>query len=191
MRMIFSRNLNYTVIRNGLLLLSIMLLMGCNSDNFYDTQRIILTDKREYIVGDSIELTLKISTKKDNKTIRLYENFKNLEISFSTFDNEKGNQNSSLDSGVNLKKTKIVKRIITKNNPFIVKFKGKILENDNSIVLLFPELNFNVSFNKKDVLKNDTSIRIHGFCNPINPEFGASLEEYFEIKDIKIKLENI
>jgi hypothetical protein len=191
MRMIFSKKLNYIVLRKGLLLLSIMLLMGCNSDNFYDTQRIISTDKREYIVGDSIELTLKISTKKDNKTIRLYENFKNLEISFSTFDNEKGNQNSSLDSGVNLKKTKIVKRIITKNNPFIVKFKGKILENDNSIVLLFPELNFKVSFNKKDILKNDTSVRIHGFCNPINPEFGASLEEYFEIKDIKIKLGNI
>lgn len=191
MRMIFSKKLNYIVLRKGLLLLSIILLMGCNSDNFYDTQRIILTDKREYIVGDSIELTLKISTKKDNKTIRLYENFKNLEISFSTFDNEKGNQNSSLDSGVNLKKTKIVKRIITKNNPFIVKFKGKILENDNSIVLLFPELNFKVSFNKKDVLKNNTSVRIHGFCNPINPEFGASLEEYFEIKDIKIKSGNI
>lgn len=191
MRMIFLKNLNYIVLRKWLLLLSIVLLIGCNSDIFYDTQRMILTDKREYIIGDSIELTLKISTKKDNKTIKLYENFKNLEISFSTYDNEKGNQNSSLHSGVNLKETKIVEQIITKNDPFIIKFKGKIQEIDDRIVLSFRELNFKVSFYKKDVLKNDTSVRIHGFCNPINPEFGASLEEYFEIKDIKIKTEKI
>lgn len=187
MRMIFAKNLNYTVLMKGLLLLLIILIMGCNSDNFYDTKRIILTDKREYFVGDSIELTLKISTKKENKTIRLYENFKNIEISFSTFNNEKGNQNLSFDSSVNLNETKIVEQIITKSNPFIVKFTGKILEIDDSIVLSFPELNFKVNFHKEDVLKNDTSVRIHGFCNPINPEFGASLEEYFEVKDIKIK----
>lgn len=186
MGIILLKAINYIELRKWFLLLSIVIFIGCNSDNFYDTQRIILTDKKEYIVGETIELTLKIATKKDNKTIRLYENFKNLEVSFSTFNDEKGNQNSSLDSGVNLKETKIVEKIITKSNPFIVKFIGKILEIDDRIVLSFPELNFKVSFIKKDVLKNDTSVRIHGFCNPINPEFGASLEEYFEVKDIKI-----
>lgn len=187
MKMLFFLKLNYIVLSKVSLFLSIALLIGCNSDNFYETQRTILTDRSEYTVGDSIELTLKIATEKNNKTIRIYENFKNIEISFSTFDKVNGNQNSSLDSGVNLKKTKVVERIITKNNPFFVKFKGKILEIEDSIVLSFPELNFKVSFDKKRVLKNDTSVRIHGFCNPIKPEFGASFEEYFEVKDIKIK----
>ena len=186
MRIILLKTSNYIVFRKVILFLSIVILIGCNSDNFYDTQRIILTDKKEYIIGDSIELTLKISTKKDKKTIRLYDNFKNIEISFSTFDDKKGNQNSTLNSGVNLKKAKIFERVISKNNPFVVKFKGKILEIDDNIILSFPELNFKVSFNKKDVLKDGSLIRIHGFCNPINPEFGASLEEFFEVKDIKI-----
>ncbi|HEX8576744.1 MAG TPA: phage tail protein [Flavobacterium sp.] len=179
------RVLNYKIFIRVAYFLLIILFLSCGSDNFYDTQRIILTDKTEYKIGDDIELTLKISTRKDNKTIRLYENFKNLEVSFSTFNEEKGNQNVSLNSGANLKKTKIFEKVISKNNSFIVKFKGKILETDESIILSFPELNFKVTF-RKDDLTDDSLIRIHGFCNPINPEFGASLEEYFEVKDIKI-----
>jgi len=58
---------------------------------------------------------------------------------------------------------------------------------DNSITLSIPEFNYRVSFKSKLVLDKNTIVRIHGFCNPINPEIGASLEEYFEVKDVRIK----
>lgn len=168
-----------------LILLSI--LISCNSDNFYGTDRIISTDKSEYKIGDEFEIKLTISPLKKEKEIKIYENFKNLEISFALVNEQKGIQNEdwSQKSGDLLKKTKINKIIISKKKPFIKTFKGKIIEIKNTIEITIPELNLIFKFDKSK-LKDGTLIRIHGFCNPINPEFGASLEEYFESKDIRI-----
>jgi hypothetical protein len=159
---------------------------SCEYDNFYDTERFIYTDKEEYKAGDKIELSLKIGTKKGQKRIRLYENFKNLEISFSTFNEDTGNQNYSSHTGLNLKKTKIVEYTISKDKPLIVKLEGKLLDKKDSVILVFPKLNFKKSFKKELFYKS--SLRIHGLCNPINPEIGASIEEYFEVKDVKVKI---
>lgn len=57
---------------------------------------------------------------------------------------------------------------------------------ENSIALTIPELNYVNHFN---IRKNGEEIRlrIHGICLPINPEVGASIEEYVKQKDIVIK----
>jgi hypothetical protein len=165
-------------------------LISCDSDNFYETDRIISTDKTEYKIGEEFEIKLTISPLKEEKEIKIYENFKNLEISFALVNEQKGihNEDWSQKSGVLLKETKINKIIISKENPFIKSFKGKITEIKNIIEITIPELKLIAKFDKSK-LKDGTLIRIHGFCNPINPEFGASLEEFFESKDIQIKTE--
>jgi hypothetical protein len=163
---------------------------SCKTDNFYNTNRTLITDKTEYKIGDEFKLTLQIATQNLKKNIRIYENYKNLEISFSLLnDNENmQNENWSKNIGELLNETKINEIEISKNKPFKRTFTGKITELENKIELNIKELNLSTKF-PKTKLKNGIKIRIHGFCNPINPEFGASLEEYFEVVDIKIKKE--
>ena len=162
-------------------------ILSCNTDNFYDTNRIITTDKKEYKIGDDFEIKLSISPKKEAKEIRIYENFKNLEISFALVNEQKEilNEDWSQNSGLLLKETKIKNLVIYKEKPFIKIFKGKITEKGNFVEIRIPELKMVARF-EKSKLKDETLVRVHGFCNPINPEFGASLEEYFESKDIRI-----
>jgi hypothetical protein len=164
-----------------------LLCSSCTSDNFYETSRTILTDKDEYKLGDNFKLALTISPLDIEKRIRIYKNFKNLEISFALVNPTKGilNENWTSHSGQFLENSEIIELNITKQKPFTKTFEGKILDNNGNVDLSIPELNMKVSFDKKDII-DGTYIRIHGFCDPINPEFGASLEEYFEIKDIKI-----
>ena len=172
----------------GIVTISIFILTSCKSDNFYETKRIIQTDKDEYNVGDTIQLTLKIIPEQQEKKIRVYENYRNLEISFALI-NEKTdiyNENWSESSGEKLPQTKTKELIITKEKPFEKKFLIYTSYNNDKINLNIPELKLNVEY-VKERIKND-SIRIHGFCNPINPEFGASLKEYFEVKDIKLDI---
>ena len=71
------------------------------------------------------------------------------------------------------------------NNPFKKTFKGSISQTDDEIIIEIPELNFKQGLPKTDFDKN-TKVRIHGHCNPINAEFGASLEEFMDVKDIEI-----
>ena len=171
-----------------ILILSIFIFTSCKSDNFYETKRIIETDKDDYNIGDTIKLTLKIIPIKDEKEIRIYENYKNLEISFALINGQTGvhNENWSERSGEKLPKTKTEVISITKDKPFEKKFNVLTTSENGKITLEIPELNLKTEY-EKNRIKTD-SIRIHGFCNPINPEFGASLEEYFEVKDIKLNL---
>jgi len=168
-------------------LIIVLTFISCNSDNFYETDRIILTDKTKYKIDDKFEIKLTISPHNEKKEIRVNENFKNLEISFSLVNDQKNIQNEdwSLNSGEFLKETKINKILISKKNPFVKIFQGKITEKENLVELNIAELNLTAQFDKAK-LSNGSLIRIHGFCNPIEPEFGASLEEYFEPVEIKI-----
>ena len=177
-------------IRKLILLIFSFVFISCKSDNFYDTERLLITDKTEYKIGEEFKLTLKISTKKLKKEIRIYENYKNLEISFSLVNENKNvqNENWSKNSRELSNGTKINEIEISKGKPFQKTFTGKVTEFRNEIELNIAELNLTSKF-PKEKLKNGTKIRIHGFCNPINPEFGASLEEYFEVVEIKINPE--
>lgn len=163
------------------------LLWSCKSDNFYETERFIQTDKESYQVGDEFELTIFIIPEKDEKEIRLYENYKNLILWFTIMNAEKGIHNGSgtLTTDNFLNDTSTTKFIITKEKPFEKKFTGRISESNTKIIIEIPELKFKDGLPKSDFDEN-TRVRIHGFCDPINPEFGASLEEYIEHKDIKI-----
>ncbi len=169
------------------ILLSIIFI-SCKTDNFYHTKRIIETDKAEYNLGDKISMTLKIIPQENEKEIRIFDNYKNLEVSFALINGKENRYNSdwSEHSGKSLIETDVKTIIISKDKPFIKTFVGEIIENGDNVELHFPELKTKAIFNREKI-KNDT-VRIHGFCNPINPEFGASLEEYFEVKDIKINI---
>lgn len=175
--------------KSKLIIIISIIFLSCKTDNFYNTERILSTNKTEYEIGEDFELTLKISTRELKKEIRVYENYKNLEISFSLINENKNvyNENWSKNSAELLNKTKINEIEIGNGKPFQKTFTGKISEIKNELELNIAELNLTAKF-PKEKLKNGTKIRIHGFCNPINPEFGASLEEYFEVVDIKIKI---
>ena len=164
-----------------------MLLCGCKADSFWDTTRIIETDKTEYDIGDEIFLTLIITPTEESKNIRLYENLKNLSISFALVNSPILNEEWSIGSSETLPKTAVKKMTITKERPFEKTLKGIIEDADKNIRLNFPELNLQVEYSKRR-LRTD-SIRIHGFCSPIDPGFADSLEDYFTPKDIKIRLD--
>lgn len=170
-----------------LILLTLSFLSSCTSDNFYETERYFKTDKEYYQVGEEFKLTVFVVPKKEEKAIRFYDNYKNLQISFSLMNNEKGihNGNWTKSSDEFLNETSTTKVNITKENPFEKTFLGRIAETEKEIIIEIPELNFKDGLPKADFDKN-TEVRIHGHLNPINPEFGASIEEFVEVKDITI-----
>ena len=168
----------------------IFFLWSCASDNFYETVRYFETDKESYQVGDEIKLKVFIVPKEDEKEIRFYNNFKNLRISFSLMNNLKGIHNGSWTKRSNefLNDTTTTKFNITKEKPFEKTFVCRVSQTNTEIIIEIPELNFKVGFPKSDFDEN-TKVRIHGLCEPINPEIGASIEEFIEIKDIRIMTE--
>lgn len=98
----------------------VVIVISCTSDNFVNTKRIISTDKDQYKVGDQFKLTLTIFPTKGRKKIRIYDNYKNLEISFSLVDPDKKvlNGDETPHSGQFLSNGKIVEWIIDEDNPF-------------------------------------------------------------------------
>lgn len=172
-----------------LIIIILIATASCKTDNFYDTERYFKTDKSEYQIGDKFELTAVIESD-DEKEIRFYQNFKNLDISFALINEEKEIHNGSWTgrSSNFLKEAEVVDYKISKNYPFEKKFKGLISELDDEIIIEIPELKFKQGLPKKDLDEN-TKVRIHGHCVPINAEFGASLEEFMKVKDVKITAE--
>ncbi len=170
----------------GFFVLVFILFVSCKYDNFYYTERILQSDKKEYCIGDDLNLDFEIKSVEE-KNIRFYRNFKNLSISFSLIDrpNHIQNENWSKWSSELLRDTTIVNYKISKNNSFHKYFKGRIEEINDSIIIVIPELRFKASFNKKNFY-DSTYVRIHGICLPIDSEPGASIEEYFNAKDIRI-----
>ena len=73
---------------SSLLILVAIFITSCKSDNFYETERYFKTDQNEYVIGDTILLTATIRPKKESKTIRLYDNYSNIEISFALMNSE-------------------------------------------------------------------------------------------------------
>jgi len=173
-----------------LILLTLLFLGSCTSDNFYETERYFETDKESYQVGEEFKLKVFVVAKKEEKEIRFYDNYKNLQISFSLMNNEKGIHNGSWTKSSDefLNDTSTTKINITQENPFEKTFSGRISETEKEIIIEIPELNFRDGLPKSDFDKN-TKVRIHGHLFPINPEFGASYEEFVEVKDIKIQIE--
>ncbi|HUH34483.1 MAG TPA: hypothetical protein VL022_01500 [Moheibacter sp.] len=169
-------------------ILFFLFFINCNFDDFHETIRIIETDRNEYEVGDTIELTLKIIPKDSRVKMKVYENYKNLEISFSLINSLDKVQNEqwSERSGKNLSSVNKDFYLITKEKPFERTFLVPISSKKEKIVLEIPELNLIAEYDKNRIQKD--SIRIHGFYDPIDPVFLDALEDYFEVKDIKINV---
>lgn len=176
--------------KNLLFLIVSIFLISCQTDDFEETERYFLTDKDTYQIGDEFILTTVIEAEKE-KEVRFYRNFKNLEISFALMNETRNihNGNWSKSTGEFLEETDIVEYEISEEKPFKKEFIVKIKGDDKRIVITIPELNFETSFDRSEIDEN-TKVRVHGFCNPINPAFGASLEDYFEPKDITIEKHN-
>lgn len=165
-----------------------MFFTACKNDTFWDTERYFEINKNEYMVGDTIDLTINIRGIAEEKVVRLYSNYSNISISFSLVNSELNvlNEQWSQSSEETLPRSKIKEVTITPDSSFTKTFKGVILSEGDSIKIQFSELNLDVKYSKER-LKRD-HIRIHGFCRPINPAWIDPLEDYFEPKDIKINL---
>lgn len=172
-----------------ILFLSCLLLLCCNNggfDNFYNTKRVIITNKKKYDLGDTINISLIVSPKSKEKNIRLYKNFKNISFYFSTSNGEYKTFTKNKSDDL-LKDTTYFNLKITRDAPLKLDFQGKTYLSNDSLVVEFEEINYIVKFDRKILNKNQNSkIKIHGICLPIHPEFGASIEEYFETTEIEI-----
>jgi hypothetical protein len=174
--------------RNLFLAISLFaLIAACAGDDLGDSERVITADKKEYKVGDECRFTVTITPVEGEREIRLYKNFKNLEVSFSLVDTTKNmlNDDWSKHSGQFIGESEIVVHNISREKPFTKTFVGRIEEHDNKIGLSIPELKMHVEFDKKKIT-DGASIRIHCFHNPINAGFLSGVEDYFEVSDFRI-----
>jgi hypothetical protein len=161
------------------------------TDNFYETTRYFTLDKSEYCPNDTIELTVNITSQKEKK-IKLYANYRNLTIwsrlkvpckidSIGICDEVIAEHIGRGEEG------EIIEVIIKPDSPFKKNFRGHLKLEEGQYSISFPEINYNVVIPADKFLNDSTKLEIHGHCNPINPEFGASMEEYISPKELKIK----
>ena len=161
------------------------------TDNFYDTKRYFTLDKSEYCPNDTIELTVNITSQKEKK-IKLYENYKNLTIWSRLKVLCKSDSIGLCDEVVteNIgrgEEGKIMEVIIKPDRPFKKTFRGYLKLNEGYYSISFPEINYNLVIPTDKFLNDSTKLEIHGHCDPVNPELGASLEEFISPKELKIK----
>lgn len=175
--------------RNVLTIL-LILVFSCSKNDFVDTELNFEIDKETYRVNDTFELTIVISPIQKEKTIRLYKNLSNLDISFESTEEQLGfNQE--------LKKRFIEgppifgddseyvdKFDITKETPFEKILYGTISELKDKIVFEIPELKISNGIDKSILLKNPT-ITIEGNCRTV---YGGGVESFIQ-KEIKILIE--
>ncbi|MEQ8518850.1 MAG: hypothetical protein RLN79_08915 [Cytophagales bacterium] len=168
-------------------------LAACTSDNFNETKRYFETPRDTISLNGEFELTVVIESEKE-KSIRFYENFRNLTIwtslrvpcendSTEWCNKDMLTQNIGRGEETNIKSYKI-----SKDQPFRKSFKCIVEERDGRFLLSIPELQYYANY---DLAEFDgiTKLGLHGHCAPINAGFGASLEDYIELKELDIILE--
>lgn len=167
-------------------------LAGCSTDNFYETKRYFESSIDSLSLGDEFQLTVIIESEEE-KTIRFYENFRNLTIwtslrvpceDDSTQWCKKDMLTQNMGRG---EETKILSYKISKNKPFKKSFKCIVDERDGRFLFSIPELQYYANYDLAE-FEGTTKLGIHGHCDPINPEFAASLEEYIEMNELKIAM---
>jgi len=184
--------------KNTLLFFLIFItVFSCKTDSFLGTEKYFKTDKEIYEIGDNFELTVFITSEKEEKTIRFYKTFSNLRIHITLINSQKGIRS---ENALQLKKhfieggsifrsdeKYITDHKISKNEPFNKIFKGKMYEVNNKIIIEIPELKVKNSFYKSE-FDEFSEISIQGYCNPINARNGES-KSYFHPKNVKLVLE--
>ena len=170
-------------------LLSI-LAFSCTKNDFENTNLNLEFDKETYQSNDNFELTIQIYPTESEKSIRLYKNLNNIEISFLSKAEQLGfNQElkKRFIEGPSLTgddSEYIDEYTITKEKPYEKKLLGTISELENEIVFEIPELKLKDKIDKSILLDNPT-ILIKGNCRTIYGIEGKP----FKPKEIKLVLE--
>ncbi len=160
---------------------AILALTSCKSDNFYETQRTLSTDKNMYCIGDSIFVTISIKPLKNQpKEIRVFSDLRNIKlfpysksavISTDFYDFDKSGEIKTIT--------------ITQDNYFTTTLRGWITSNEDHIIINFDNYSDKIVLDKSTYTKSP-DLAIGGICLPIKPERGAALEETFRQKEIAI-----
>jgi hypothetical protein len=154
---------------------------SCKHDNFYNLDRIMLSDKETYCIGDSILLIMQLIPQEEEKEIRLYEDLRNIFIMPHSQSEIERNTQYMFDPDGKINTIKI-----TKEKYFERTLRGKIDTNDrNQIIIQFDKYDKAFVFDKSKYFESP-DLTFGGLCMPINPEIAASLEEYFKRVEIKI-----
>jgi len=159
-------------------------------NDFENTNLYLEFDKETYQSNDSFELTIRIVPIEAEKTIRLYKNMNNIEISFLSEAEQLGfhqELKKRFIEGPSLTgddSEYIDKYTITKEKPYEKKFLGTISELENEIIFEIPELKLKNKIDKSILLKNPT-ILIMGNCRTV---YGTGSESFIP-KEIKVELE--
>jgi hypothetical protein len=170
--------------------LILILTFSCSKNDFENTNLYLEFDKEIYKSNDNFELTIRIVPIEAEKTIRLYKNLNNIEVSFLS----KAKQlafyqelNTRFIEGPIPNKDEseyIDEFTISKEKPFEKKLFGSISESENKIVFEIPDLQKTYEIDKSSLLENP-NVLIKGNCRTI---FGIGVEP-FEPNEIKIKVE--
>jgi hypothetical protein len=176
------------------LLLLFITLFGC--DDFVETNRFFTTNKSQYMAGDTIKLTVNITSDKEKK-LRFYKSLKNIEInsSLSISDSIDGEISESktangLSEKNNLREeNEIETHYISIKKPFAKTINGLVSENKNDFEINFNEYGLKITIDKAKYFKSN-SFGFTGLCIPINGSFGESYEDYIEYHPIKLKSKN-
>jgi len=165
------------------------LLTACRYDDFQETERYFRINQNEYFIGDTITITAIVSPLIESKDIRVYENYKNIQIWFTLVNPRFGMMNSfrTESTAESLPDAPVNEMSITKKKPLRIDYEVLVTEDVDSIYLSISSIDYKVSFDKNIVLDRDTEVRIHGWCNPINPDVMDSCEDSFEAVEIRIK----
>ena len=172
------------------ILLLLILAFSCSKNDFEDTKLYIEFDKETYQSNDNFELTVRIVPIEAEKTIRLYKNLNNFEISFLSKAEHLGltqELKKHFIEGPSLTgddSEYVDNYTISKENPFKKTFLGTITETEKEIVIDIPELKIKNKIDKK-YLRNNPSILIMGNCRTVYGIEGNP----FESTEIKIKVE--
>ena len=173
------------------IILLFITLLGC--DDFVETNRFFTTNKSEYMAGDTIKLTINITSNKEKK-LRFYKSLKNIEIGSSlriadtvnTEIAETNTANGLKEENSLRQENEIETYYVSTKKPFMKTIEGLISENENNFEVNFNEYGLKIKIDKAKYFKSN-SFGFTGLCMPINGSFGESYEDYIDYYPIKLK----
>lgn len=166
------------------------------SDDFTYCQRIFLTDKEEYQVGDTIFLTAVVIPDNAKKTIKVFRDFSNLYFyaSYKLKNNTPDSVRFIIDRRQDTTKKRYQNKtydeiVITKTNPYKHTFKGVFSYDTLTSVykIDFKDYGYSFYFSSAEYDYFE-SFGFSGDWYPVRPIIGASLEESIRQKTVKLKL---
>ncbi|WP_106793987.1 hypothetical protein [Aquimarina sp. Aq78] len=167
-----------------------ILALNCSKNDFENTNLYLEFDKETYQSNDNFELTIRIVPIEEEKTIRLYKNLNNIEISFLSKAEQLGfhqELKKRFIEGPSLTgddSEYIDEFTISKEKPFEKKLLGTITESENEIIFEISDLKIKDKIDKTSLIENP-NILIKGNCRTVYGIEGKP----FETKEVKVLVE--